>query len=128
MKVIKIKFITRGYVQQHRNALFVFGDNLAGFGLAGQAQAMRGEVNAIGIATKIYPLNRDVDYFDDNRDWNTISLYYNALFKRIEYLSRQFEFIVVPEDGLGTGYSKMQEKCPRLLVYLNEKLKELEQL
>ena len=40
--------------RRHRDRLFVFGDNDARRGLAGQA-AIRGEPNAIGLATKRSP-------------------------------------------------------------------------
>lgn len=129
MKIEKMEFIDREFVRHHRNYLFLFGDNLATCGFGGQARDMRGEPNAIGVATKIYPDTRSIDYFNDALDWNTITRYYDLLFIRIRDLGIKFyDKIIIPEIGLGTGYSKMQENCPKLLAYLNQKLKELEQL
>lgn len=127
-KVIYREFITRSYVKAHPNYLFLFGDNLATFGLQGQAKEMRGESNAIGIATKIYPDTRNTDYLDDIRDWDTMIYYYNLTFIGIRKLSIRYDKIIIPKKGLGTGLSKMQEKCPKILAYLNQKLKELEEL
>lgn len=129
MKVIYREFITRAYVRAYPTYLFLFGDNLTGFGLGGQAKEMRGEPNAIGVPTKMYPGTKEEDYFTDVQHLHKISDYYDSLFAGIEQLiTVGFDKIVIPQNGLGTGLSKMQEKCPKLLAYLNEKLKELEQL
>ena len=52
MPVIFMSSITREFVRNHPDFIFVFGDNLAKKGLGGQAREMRGEPNAVGIATK----------------------------------------------------------------------------
>jgi hypothetical protein len=51
-KVIRLKHITREMVRADPSTVFVFGDNMARNGLAGQAKEMRGEPNAIGVPTK----------------------------------------------------------------------------
>ncbi|KKL05458.1 hypothetical protein LCGC14_2605850, partial [marine sediment metagenome] len=47
--------ITRQMLRDEPDTLFVFGDNMQRRGLGGQAFAMRGEPNAVGIPTKIFP-------------------------------------------------------------------------
>ena len=42
-------FITRKDVRENRFKIYVFGDNLQKIGYGGQAKAMRGEYNTIGI-------------------------------------------------------------------------------
>ena len=54
-KVERIRFITREYVRANPDKIFLFGDNLEQRGLGGQAAAMRGEPNAVGIPTKKRP-------------------------------------------------------------------------
>jgi hypothetical protein len=51
-KIIRVARITREMVQADRNTVYVFGDNVARHGLGGQAKAMRGEPNTIGVSTK----------------------------------------------------------------------------
>lgn len=48
-------FIHREDLQGEPETLFVFGDNMMRKGLGGQAAAMRGEPNAVGIPTKELP-------------------------------------------------------------------------
>ena len=54
-KLLEVKFITRDMVKASPQTLFVFGDNLARWGMGGQAKEMRGEPNALGIPTKRAP-------------------------------------------------------------------------
>lgn len=44
MKVIKMDNITRQFVRDNPQYLFLFGDNLIGKGFGGQAKEMRGGV------------------------------------------------------------------------------------
>ncbi len=39
----------------------------------------------------------------------------------------RYNHIVVPEDGLGTGLSKLPEYAPKLLEFIEEQLKDLEE-
>ena len=49
------KWIERSDLQNNPEDVYIFGDNYARQGLCGQAKAMRGEPNALGIATKRTP-------------------------------------------------------------------------
>ena len=64
-RVLTIKWITRAFVRDHRDCIFLFGDNLARRGFGGQAAAMRGEPNVIGIPTKNLPGNSENAFFTD---------------------------------------------------------------
>jgi len=50
-RVIYLPWIERSMLQADPEARFVFGDNAERWGLGGQAKEMRGEPNAIGVAT-----------------------------------------------------------------------------
>jgi hypothetical protein len=120
MPIKYVKWITRDMVQASPNAFFVFGDNHKRIGMGGQAGAMRGEPNSIGVATKFAPGMRDVDFFTDvniaaadicfriiDADLTPIR---SALFRG--------EIVCVPFDGLGTGLSQLPTRAPSLYAYL----------
>jgi hypothetical protein len=65
-KVERMNTITRAYVRANPNKLFLFGDNLERKGFGGQAAAMRGEPNAIGVPTKKKPSHFPDAYFTDS--------------------------------------------------------------
>ena len=112
--------ISREYLRANPHKVFLFGDNLLGRGYGGQARAMRGEPNAIGIPTKKKPTNQadafltDVE-FDQNKE--AIDKAFGRLF-RLEVNS----VIVVPSAGLGTGLAALPSKAPQTYQYLKRKL------
>ena len=59
------KFITRADLQANPKRLYLFGDNVMRAGLGGQAKEMRGEPNAVGVATKKAPHRGHLAYFTD---------------------------------------------------------------
>ena len=54
--------ITKEYLRQNPNHIFVFGDNLTRKGKAGAA-ALRDEPNTFGFITKKYPSNYDSSFY-----------------------------------------------------------------
>lgn len=116
------KFITRDMLISEPNKLFVFGDNVARRGFGGQAKEMRGEENAVGIATKWRPSNRPEDFF------------YNFQFAAVKHIiDEDFERlfthcgdIVWPEDGIGTGLSQLPYRAPIIWTYILQKYQNLE--
>jgi hypothetical protein len=105
-------WITRDIVRNSPDELFVFGDNAERRGYGGQAAAMRGEPNTIGIATKMRPGMADADFFsDENPDHLDIirddcRLVWRAL--------QRNKIINVPEGGIGTGLSQLPTRAPAL--------------
>lgn len=87
--------------------VFVYGDNLAGYGTAGQA-CIRNEPNAFGIPTKRYPSMGVGAFFADSKCEEEHVL--NAL--RDLYVLSKRHTIVFPRNGVGTGLAKMQENSP----------------
>ena len=129
----KIIEIFSGYwtiddVRNNQNKLFVYGDNNIKKGRGGQA-IIRDEGNTIGIPTKKLPNNNINSYytdndFDDNK--KKIDLAVNNLLKK--FMKDQYEVLVFPEDGLGTGLAKLPEKAPQTFKYLERKIKALKKL
>lgn len=100
--------IYRRDLRNNPDVYYLFGDNTARVGLGGQAKELRGEPNAIGIATKTDPST----YFSDN------TLKANARIIWDDFQPALFSLLVghtlvIPSDGLGTGLSKLPEKAPR---------------
>ena len=52
--------------RQWGTTVFVFGDNMERCGFGGQAAAMRGEPNAVGVPTKWAPGSAPADFFCDD--------------------------------------------------------------
>ncbi len=62
-RIVFLDWITRDMVRAEPDARFVFGDNVEREGFGGQAAAMRGEPNAIGVATKWSTGGAEHDYY-----------------------------------------------------------------
>lgn len=56
------ELITAEWLRDHRDHIFVFGDNMKRIGKGGAA-ALRGEINTYGFITKKYPNNEDTSFF-----------------------------------------------------------------
>lgn len=127
MPLIRQKMIYRADLKANPRVLYLFGDNLARKGLGGQAKEMRGEPNALGIATKHGPYRTPHSYFDD-KDYD----YLHGLINTDMVIPRQHirmgGVVVIPLDGLGTGLSEMPTRCPLLHDYLLSLLDELQSM
>ena len=116
-KVVVFKgFWTVEDVQKNPHALFIFGDNNIGRGKGGQA-IIRGLPNAIGIPTKKYPSN-DPESFYTDAEYNENITKINTAINIIVGLSTSYKYIVLPEDGLGTGLADLPRKAPNTYKYL----------
>lgn len=116
--------ITRQYVRENRHKIFLFGDNLLGRGFGGQAKAMRGEANAIGIPTKKRPSREPDAFFSDSEfEQNKLAID-NALSTLCEQPAGTI--IVIPSSGLGTGRAELESRAPRTFAYLQQRLSNLQ--
>jgi len=124
-RIVKMKRISREFVRANRDRIFLFGDNLAGKGFGGQAAAMRGEPNCIGIPTKKFPSSRHGAFFTDaefEQNKAAIDHAFEVLFHRI---SKAEQTIVIPADGLGTGRAQLESRAPLTFAYLQKCLRDL---
>ena len=127
-RVIRLQRITRTLVQADRETLFVFGDNMEGRGLGGQAAAMRGEPNTLGVPTKWSPERRATAYFTDddrlNRDvWHAI----NEAFVKMRDVLSMGRNVVIPADGLGTGLAELPTRAPKLHAMIEAAIASLQE-
>lgn len=118
-------FITREMVQKNPDTLFVFGDNLERRGLGGQAAAMRGEHNAVGIPTKKSPGMREEDFFTDN-DFEAVRIAILAPFGDLFMHIAEEGKVVWPRDGIGTGLAQLNIRAPKIWDFIETHRKLLE--
>lgn len=95
--------------------VFVYGDNLAGYGTAGQA-CIRNEPNAFGIPTKRYPSTHEGAYFSDS----LCEMEHVKKSLRQLYSVSKRHTIVFPSNGVGTGMAKMPTKSPAIFKEMCE--------
>lgn len=125
MTVIYQKMVHREDLKRNPNVLFLFGDNDKRSGLGGQAADMRGEPNAVGIRTKRAPGRENEDFWSDkNFDSNCTKIEEDLV--RVKSHLRRGGIVVVPIDGIGTGYAQMEKRCPRTFYVLQQSLASLE--
>lgn len=125
MPIIKQKYILRQHLRENPDRLYVFGDNMIGCGLGGQAKECRGEPNAVGIPTKHFPRNDDVAFFCDSDFENVVSL----IDRRIDIIRNHIKIggtVVVPSDGVGVGRAQLETKAPKIYEYIMSQLLALE--
>ncbi len=124
-RVLTMKWITGAFVREHRDHIFLFGDNLARRGFGGQAAAMRGERNALGIPTKKLPSNSDEAFFSDAElEQNKAAI--DQAFEHLTRISTAPEqIIVISANGLGTGRAQLENRAPLTFAYLQKRLEEL---
>lgn len=118
-----VKWITRDMVQAEPDARFVFGDNAARVGLGGQAKAMRGEPNAIGVATKRHCFGGSDQFFSDDQV-DALAIVDKDIDLVVTALS-QGRTVYVPLDGLGTGLSELPSRAPALHKHIVGRFREM---
>ena len=122
MKLLSAKMYSVSLLRKNPDKVFIFGDNLKGYGKGGQA-IIRDEPNAIGIPTKKAPSMNPGSFFTD--------VEYAANKQAIDQAFTKIprgKTIVVPKDNIGTGKAQLKQKAPKTWLYLQEKLKELKKL
>lgn len=122
-RIVALDWITREMLRADPEARFVFGDNTERVGLGGQAASMRGEPNAIGVATKWSPGMRDHDFFRDNDV--LIKVCVDADIDLVAAALEEGRTVYVPRDGLGTGLSELPKRAPKLHAHIISRFHEM---
>jgi len=101
--------------------LYIFGDNTFRKGTCGQAQIRHCD-NSYGICTKWAPNTTDGAYFSDTI--NCLEIVEKDILTLIK-LSKEGKYkeIIFPLEGIGSGLSKMPQKCPLLYRKMNRLFK-----
>jgi hypothetical protein len=118
-RIIRLAYITRALVQSNRETIFVFGDNMERRGYGGQAAAMRGEPNTIGVPTKWRPERDEGAYFRDE-DWqnSAVRSAITTAFDRMANALAEGVDVVIPANGLGTGLAQLPQRAPKINTYI----------
>lgn len=106
------KMVTRQDLRSNPLVYYVFGDNARRVGHGGQAAEMRGEPNALGVATKWAPSNSPGAYFSEERDDEQTAL----LTADLAVVARRIgegHLVIWPADGIGTGLADLVHRWPR---------------
>ncbi len=122
------EYYTPELCKANPNKLWLFGDNLIGIGSGGQA-VIRNESNVFGIPTKVFPLKGDFVFLHDREPlyMRYMTQYYDNIFAELveHAATHEYEEIVFPAAGLGTGLSKMDLYAPQLLGYIDTEVSRL---
>ena len=107
-------------VRAHPERLYVFGDNLAGWGKVGQA-CVRDEPNAVGLPTKYRPTRESDAYFTDTvlgdvRFQRRVDDFVHRVVEALE----AGQDVVVPADGIGTGLAELPHRAPKVHKFLRD--------
>lgn len=105
--------IYRQDLQKNPNVLYVFGDNLLRKGMGGQAAHMRGEPNAVGVATKKTPSMSEEAFYSDAEYDDLKKMFLKDVTPLVVAL-KQGKTVVWPSDGIGTGLSEVPKRAPKL--------------
>lgn len=116
--IVEMKHIEREVLQANPDVLFLFGDNMARRGYGGQACAMRGEPNAVGIPTKRYPSNQPTAFFRDEDFDDAKQAIDDGFVRAAAHLNAGLP-VVLPQDGLGTGLARLDTAAPRIRRYID---------
>lgn len=98
--------------QEWPDALFVFGDNLQGWGRKGQA-VIRGEPNAVGIPTKRAPSESPTAYLVD-ADYARVAERVAPILAHLREHIERGGRVFWPENGIGTGLAELPHRAPRI--------------
>lgn len=115
MPVIYQKIIKRDDLRRNPKILYVFGDNCERVGLGGQAGEMRGEPNAIGVAT-LYGLGRPFNGSEIEID--IVNLDMEPLFTHVGLRGT----VILPSDGIGTGIADLKTNAPATLAHIEARM------
>lgn len=127
MAVLFQERITRRDARSRPDVLFVFGDNEARRGSGGQAEVLRGEPNAVGVATKRYPSTDELAYWNEREHVRCCKIVDQDL-KRVFVHVRRGGTVVFPRAGIGTGRAQLPTRAPTVMEHIRRRVRELVRL
>lgn len=117
MPLERRKFVTREMLRASPETLFVFGDNLARWGMGGQAKEMRGEDNAVGLPTKRTPYE-----FMKDDDLPTVQAVVKDDIAKLRRHLRGGGTVIWPTAGIGTGLAALGANAPEIARWYDDVL------
>ena len=115
-KLLRPTWVTRQDLRNNPLTIYMFGDNMLRQGMGGQAGAMRGEPNAVGVPTKWAPGMQPWDFFTDtDAEPGFVKEQIDQAFETALSTLMLGRDVAIPADGLGTGLSQLPERAPLVL-------------
>lgn len=100
--------ITKSYLRNNPDHIFVFGDNLKRKGYGGAAK-LRDEPNTYGFITKKAPNNNDGSFYKPDEYKQKFDVELKRLIKEIEYKQKSIFLITKLGAGLANKYGIYQK-------------------
>ncbi len=122
-KVVVLSYYDYRIVRKYPKWLFLFGDNDQKTGTGGQA-CIRHESNTAGIPTKKRPSNLKLSFYTDEEFKDNDDKIFNAI-EHIKYIMVDYDAIVFPANGFGTGLADLPTKAPKTFQILKQHVKNL---
>lgn len=113
------KMIFRPDLRANPDTLYVFGDNEQRVGNGGQAGEMRGEPNAIGVATLSF------EHPWGDHDFMHQTAVIDADLAPVVAALLRGRPVVLPLDGIGTGIARLPETSPLTFEHLRRRWRQL---
>jgi hypothetical protein len=112
-EIIIPRFISRKFIQAHRELIFLYGYDKQHKGIFGQAFECHNEENTYPIYTcwKMCATSR---YFQDSQYENLIKILDDCVAK----IPRDKPIIPLPK--IGEGFSRMNEHAPKTFLYMRK--------
>jgi hypothetical protein len=101
-------YITEDMCDKHEDFVYVFGDNLAGWGRGGQA-IIRYKKNSFGIPTKREPTMSPAAFFSDS---SSEILSVKSDLEKLDKMSDSGKVVVLPTNPVGSGLAKLDKYSP----------------
>jgi len=128
-QIIFQKFICKEDLKKNRQVIYLFDENdqrKNGRGCGGLAKEIRGESNAIGIRVKKAPGRDPSYYYIDQEIKDNINKIDEDFEKVIKCLDDK-KLVIIPSNGIGTGFARLKTMAPNTLIYVKKKIKFLEE-
>ena len=117
-KIILPRIITRKFIQDHPDWIFVYGASNDGKGFFGQTYHCQGEPNAYSVSTMFRICNSASDkYFDDSM----YDFYVRCILDSVSRIPIDGRPIL-PLRRIGEGHSQLSYKAPKLFRRLMDEL------
>lgn len=124
-RILTMRRYSPAACRANKDRLFIFGDNMIGLGMGGQA-VIRREPNAIGIPTKWRPGRSEGDYFTDAD--LSIGDVKHAILGALAHIEKHLRAggdVIWPADGVGTGLAELPTRAPAILEFINRGIERL---
>lgn len=110
--------ISREFIQNHTDWIFVYGSVYTGQGVFGQAWVATGEPNAFPVPTMLKHCQSSTDRYFFDGDYHHFTKLIDEKIAEIPRDSRP----IIPFPKIGRGHSELWRRAPQVYIYLLRQL------